>query len=168
MQHIKMIVALFVITLLIGGCTTSRSANVYTEGQAMKAEDVEEGIVESVEPATIRKDGTIVGSVGGSVLGGIAGSTAGGGKGKDLFAVAGIIIGGLLGHYLEQGLTDRDALKIVVKLNSGEKIVIVQEDDVVFQAGERVNVFSSRMDNTKRVSRIPGQGTMLPPPSSSL
>lgn len=163
---IAFVIALSITTLFSSGCTTSRSSNIYTEGQAMKAEDVEEGIVENVEPATIRKDGTIIGSAGGGILGGIAGSAAGGGKGKELFAVAGVIIGGLLGHFLEQGITDRDALKIVVKLNSGEKLVIVQEADVLFAPGERVNIFSSRMDNTKRVSKIMG-GETLPSPTSS-
>lgn len=150
----SMLILLVLATFLIGGCTTSRSTKVYTEGQALQAEDVEEGIVESVEPAVIRKDGTIVGQVGGAVIGGIAASTIGGGKGKQIATTGGVILGGLLGHFLEQGVTDRDALKIVVKLDNGEKLVIVQEADVPFQPNERVNVFSSRMDNTKRVSKI--------------
>ena len=154
MQTIKVIIALFIINLLLMGCVTSRSTNVYTEGQALEAEDVEEGVVESVEAATIRKDGTIVGSVGGSVIGGIAASGIGGGKGQAIATTGGIILGGLLGHLIEQGVTDRDALKVVVRLQSGKKIVIVQEADVTFQRGERVNVFSSRVDNTKRVAKL--------------
>jgi outer membrane lipoprotein SlyB len=138
----------------VGACTTSSSGRVYTDKGALQAEDVEEGIVESVELATIRKDGTIIGTAGGTVLGAIAGNTIGGGTGKQLASVGGAIIGGLLGHYFEQGVTDKNALKIVVKLASGEKIVIIQEDDVPFQKGEKVNIFSSRNDNTKRVSKF--------------
>lgn len=154
MQVTKVLMALATITFILTGCVTSRSTNVYTEGEALQAEDVEGGIVESVEPAMIRKDGTIVGSAGGAILGGIAASTVGGGKGKDLATTGGVILGGLLGHLVEQGVTDREALKIVVQLNSGKKIVVVQEADVSFQPGERVNVFSSRVDNTKRVSKM--------------
>jgi outer membrane lipoprotein SlyB len=154
MQILKIIVAISLITILIGGCTQDRSTKVYTTGQSLQAEDVEEGVVESVEPATIRKDGTIVGTAGGSIIGAIGGSTIGGGKGSEIAAVGGAIIGGLLGSLIEKGVTDQDALKIVVRLNSGKKIVIVQEADVIFQPGERVNVFSSRTDNTMRVSKL--------------
>ncbi|HHB92597.1 MAG TPA: glycine zipper 2TM domain-containing protein [Thioploca sp.] len=154
MRILKVIFTIFLITFLLGACTTSRSGRIYTERDALQAEDVEEGVVESVELATIRKDGTIVGTAGGTVLGAIAASTIGGGKGKQLASVGGAVIGGLLGHYFEQGITDRNALKIVVRLESGEKIVIIQEDDVLFEKNERVNVFSSRNNNTKRVSKF--------------
>ncbi|MDM8558930.1 glycine zipper 2TM domain-containing protein [Candidatus Parabeggiatoa sp. HSG14] len=172
MQIVKIIIAISITTLLFSGCMTSRSTNVYSDTQSLQAEDVEGGIVESVEAATIRQDGTIIGSAGGAILGGIGGSTIGGGTGKELASVAGVIIGGLLGHYIEQGVTDKGALKIVVRLDSGEKIVVVQEDDVAFQPGEKINVFSSRTDNTKRVSKIigfstPPGGTPIPPSSST-
>ncbi|MDM8569285.1 glycine zipper 2TM domain-containing protein [Thiotrichales bacterium HSG1] len=154
MRVVKLILAISLITFLLGACTNNRSGRIYNESDALQVEDVEEGMVESVELATIRKDGTIIGTAGGTILGGIAASTIGGGTGKQLAAVGGAIIGGLLGHYFEQGVTDRNALKVVVRLDSGEKVVIIQEDDVLFQKGERVNVFSSRNNNTKRVSKF--------------
>ena len=151
---VKIVLTISIITFLLGACTTSRSGRIYNESDALQVEDVEEGMVESVELATIRKDGSIIGTAGGTVLGGIAASTIGGGTGKQLATVGGAIIGGMLGHFFEQGITDRNALKIVVKLSSGEKVVIIQEDDVSFKKGERVNVFSSRNNNTKRVSKF--------------
>ena len=154
MPKIKIIIAIAIITFLMGGCTQDRSTKVYTAGESLQAEDVEEGVVESVEAATIRKDGSMVGTAGGGIIGAIGGSALGGGKGKEIAAVGGAIIGGLLGSLIEKGVTDQDALKIVVKLNSGQKIVIVQEADVIFQPGERVNVFSSRTNNTMRVSKL--------------
>ncbi|MFK5970358.1 MAG: glycine zipper 2TM domain-containing protein [Candidatus Marithrix sp.] len=154
MQILKIIFTISLITFLLGACTTSRSGRIYSEKDALQVEDVEEGVVESVELAMIRKDGTIIGTAGGTVLGAIAASTIGGGKGKQLASVGGAVIGGLLGHYFEQGITDRNALKIVVKLENGEKVVIIQEDDVLFEKNERVNVFSSRNNNTKRVSKF--------------
>lgn len=154
MQTVNYIIALSIAILLFAGCTPDRSSKIYTTSQALQAEDVEEGVVESVEEATIRKDGTIVGSGGGAIIGAIAASGIGGGKGSDIAAVAGAILGGVIGDKLEKGVTDRKAFKIVVKMDSGEKIVVVQQADVIFQAGERVNVFSSRVDNTKRVSKL--------------
>ncbi|MCK5523473.1 MAG: hypothetical protein KAI83_10105 [Thiomargarita sp.] len=154
MQTTKFIIALSIAIILLGGCTPDRSTKIYSSSQALQAEDVEEGIVESTEPATIRKDGTVMGTIGGGIIGAIAASTIGGGKGKQLATTGGFILGSILGELFEKGVTDRNALKIVVKLKSGEKIVVVQEADVSFQRGERVNVFSSRMDNTKRVSKL--------------
>jgi len=154
MQTIKFIIALSIAIILLGGCTPDRSTKIYSSSQALQAEDVEEGIVESTEPATIRKDGTVIGTVGGGMIGAIGASTIGGGKGSQIATIGGFILGSILGEMFEKGVTDRKALKIVVKLKSGEKIVVVQEADVSFQRGERVNVFSSRMDNTKRVSKL--------------
>ncbi len=154
MQMLKLILAISIITFLLGACTTSSSGRIYSAKDALQVEDVEEGVLESVELAMIRKDGTIVGTAGGTVLGAIAASTIGGGTGKQIATVGGAVIGGLLGHYFEQGITDKNALKLVIKLDSGEKVVIIQEADVSFQKGERVNVFSSRNNNTKRVSKL--------------
>ncbi|RKZ40174.1 MAG: hypothetical protein DRQ49_09250 [Gammaproteobacteria bacterium] len=154
MQTIKIIIALSIAIILLGGCVPDRSTKIYTSGEALQAEDVDEGVVESTEPATIRKDGTVIGTIGGAVIGGIAASTLGGGKGRDIFTTGGIILGSMLGDLFEKGVSDQNAFKIVVKLDSGQKIVVVQKADVTFEKGERVNVFSSRMNNTKRVSKF--------------
>jgi len=138
--------------LLLGACSPGKSTKVFTENEALQAQEVEEGIVESVQPAIIREDGTIVGTVGGAVIGGIAGSGVGGGRGQDIATAVGVIIGGALGTLFEQGITDRDALKIVVRLDTGRKIAIVQEADVQFQPGERVNIINNY--ETIRVSKI--------------
>ena len=159
MQITKIILAISLITFMFGACTQSRSSKVYTEDQAMQGEDVESGIVENVEKVTLRKDGTIVGTAGGSVIGGIAGSTIGGGKGKVLATAAGVIIGGVLGSWLETAVTDREALKLIIRLDNGQKVAIVQEADIPFRAGERVNVLTSRNDYTKRVSKITSSNT---------
>ncbi len=156
MQTVKILIALLTAILLFGGCSTSdRSTKVYTSKEALQAEDVQEGVVESLEPAIIRKDGTVIGPGGGGVIGGIAGSTIGSGKASQIASVAGSMVGIWLGDLIEKGVTDQKALKIVVKLSNGQKIVIVQKDDVLFEQGERVNVFSSRVNNTKRVSKLP-------------
>jgi outer membrane lipoprotein SlyB len=154
MQIVKFILVIATVTLMLSGCSTGKSTKIYTEDQALQYQDVEKGTVESVEPAIIRKDGTIVGTVGGAVLGGLAGSTVGGGRGSDIATAAGVIIGGALGSLFEQGITDRGALKIIVVLDDGGTMAIVQEDDVSFQPGERVNILTSHTDYTKRVSKL--------------
>lgn len=154
MKNFTIITLLITTTLLLGACAPDRSTKIYTSAQALQAEDVEEGVVESVQEAKIRKEDTPVGSIAGAAIGGIAASGIGGGKGSAIASVAGAVVGGFLGDKAEKLVTDKKAYKIVVKLDSGQKIVVVQQADVPFQPGERVNVFSSRVDNTKRVSKL--------------
>jgi len=154
MKNFTIITLLITTTLLLGACAPDRSTKIYTSAQALQAEDVEEGVVESVQEAKIRKEGTPVGSIAGAAIGGIAASGIGGGKGSAIASIAGAVIGGFIGDKAEKLVTDKKAYKIVVKLDSGQKIVVVQQADVPFQPGERVNVFSSRVDNTKRISKL--------------
>jgi len=146
-------IVLIALCVITGGCAKSKSSRIYTESEALQAASVEAATVISVEEAVLRKDGMIVGSASGAVLGGIGGSGVGGGTGQNLAVAAGVLIGGILGHYAEQGLSDRKAFKIIVKLDKGDSFAIVQEADVVFTAGERVYVITNRSDGIKRVSK---------------
>lgn len=155
MQIVKFILAIATVTFMLSGCTNnSTSTKVIHESDALTSYDVEKGTIESVELAILRKDGSIIGIASGAAIGGIAGHTVGGGHGRDIATVAGVVIGGALGRLFEQGITDKGALKIVVVLDSGQTIAIVQEDDVPFRPGERVNILTSNTDYTKRVSKI--------------
>ncbi|MGB5446025.1 MAG: hypothetical protein WBM99_11030 [Psychromonas sp.] len=136
------------------GCTKSKSSKIYTESEALQAASVEAATVISVEDAILRKDGMIVGTASGAILGGIAASTVGGGTGRNLAVAAGVLLGGILGNYAEQGLSDRKASKIIVQLDSGDSFAIIQEADVVFTAGERVYIITNRSDGIKRVSKM--------------
>ncbi|WP_372883318.1 hypothetical protein [Psychromonas sp.] len=148
--------SVILITLLVfsGGCAKSKSSRIYTESEALQAASVEAATVISVEDAILRKDGMIVGTASGAILGGIGGRGVGGGTGQNLAMAAGVLIGGILGHYAEQGLSDRKASKIIVKLDTGDSFAIVQEADVVFTPGERVYVITNRSDGIKRVSKM--------------
>ena len=51
--------------------------------------------------------------------------------------------GAVAGRAIEQGVTSKDALEIIVKLDSGELRAIVQEADLTFKPGDRVRLVSS-------------------------
>lgn len=67
--------------VLLGGCASSKSGDVYTRDQARREQTVRMATVESVREVLMEGTKSPVGTVAGAAVGGIAGSTMGGGKG---------------------------------------------------------------------------------------
>ncbi|NDP41779.1 MAG: glycine zipper 2TM domain-containing protein [Aromatoleum sp.] len=137
---------------LVAGCAPERSGDVYQRGEALRAQSVEFGTIESLRPVRIDGGQSGVGTVGGAVLGGIAGSTIGGGRGSTAGAVAGAILGGIVGSAVEKDVTKANGVEVTVRLDSGRMVAIVQEGSGdEFRPGDRVRVTSDGY--TTRVTR---------------
>lgn len=128
--------------LLLAGCASSRSGEVYTRDQARREMSVRTGVVESVRPVTIEGTKTPVGAGAGAVVGGIAGSTLGRGRGATVGSVIGAVGGGLAGAAIEEQVTKKDGVEITVRLDDGSLRAYVQEATEAFRPGERVRVLS--------------------------
>ena len=138
--------------LALGGCAPTRSGDVYQRGEALRAQSVDFGTIESLRPVMIEGGQSGVGVVGGAALGGIAGSTVGGGTGQVAAAVAGAILGGIAGSAIEKDVTKANGVELTVRLDSGRIVAIVQEGSgAEFRPGDRVRVTSDGY--TTRVSR---------------
>ncbi|MCA3000196.1 MAG: hypothetical protein ING75_16515 [Rhodocyclaceae bacterium] len=86
----------------------------------------------------------------GATLGGIAGQSIGNGNGRILAGIAGAAIGGISGKNACKP-KPRVGLELLIKLNDGKQIVVVQERDGDFFAGDKVRVIEgSRL----RVARV--------------
>ena len=107
----------------------------------------------SVTPVTIQDDGTGQGVVLGGVAGGFAGSTIGSGSGSTLGAVAGALGGAALGHLAEKKLKNKNGLEIRVHKPDGTIISVVQEADVMFFAGDRVDILTAPKGTTRIVKK---------------
>lgn len=138
--------------LVMAGCASSRSGEVYSRDQARRAQTVQLGTVEFVKSVQIEGTKSGLGTAAGGIAGGIAGSTIGGGRGSTLAALGGAIVGAVAGTAGEEALTRRDGLEITVKLDSGGVIAAVQEADVMFAVGDRVRVLTGP-DGTVRVTK---------------
>jgi outer membrane lipoprotein SlyB len=146
------VAAALVAAALVAGCAPERSGDVYQRGEALRAQTVEFGTLESLRPVQIEGRQTGVGTVGGAALGGLAGSTVGGGNGSIAGAVVGAIIGGVVGSAVEKDVTKAQGFELTVRLDSGRIIAVVQEGSgAEFQPGDRVRVTSDGY--TTRVSR---------------
>ncbi len=131
------------ISLVASGCATqSSSSAVYRADETQREQTVRMATVESVRKVMIQRDSKGIGVIGGAVVGGLAGSSAGGGRGQDIATVLGAIGGMVAGQAIENQANQREGLEIIVKYDSGETRVIVQEADVDVKAGDRVRVIS--------------------------
>jgi outer membrane lipoprotein SlyB len=140
MQLIKLLIILLSI-LMIAGCPASKSGSVYSREQARQTQYVETGRVVEVREVLLEGTKSDVGSLGGAAIGGIAGSNIGGGRGAAIATILGAIAGGVAGAMVEEGVTQKTALEIVVRLDSGRTIAVVQtEDEITFQPNEPVRV----------------------------
>lgn len=100
------------------------------------------GTVDSVRPVTLPGKDSGAGALVGAVAGGIGGAEIGKGRGSAVGAVIGTVAGSLARAALEDHLTRREALEIIVELDStGELRAITQETGAdTFQRGERVRL----------------------------
>ncbi|PHV11380.1 hypothetical protein [Chitinimonas sp. BJB300] len=135
--------------LLLTGCASDRSANVYNPSEAMSESRVRTGVVESVRPVKIQSDSDL-GKIIGAIIGGVAaGGNVGKGKGSIVSGTIGAAVGGAAGNAIGKQANSKDALEIVLQMDSGEVISIVQEPDVPMAVGQKVRVISQG-----RVSRV--------------
>jgi outer membrane lipoprotein SlyB len=144
---------LMVLATVLSGCVSSKAGDVYSRDQARTEQSVRLGTIDAVREVQIEGTKSGVGAVAGGVTGGIAASTIGHGTGSAVAAAVGAIAGGLAGSAAEEGLTKSAGLEIIVKLDSGQSIAVVQAVDAstTFQPGDRVRVLSGQ--GITRVSR---------------
>ena len=135
--------AALAVVLSVAGCATPVGPGYYHRGEAMRAQSVEMGVVESVRPVALGGPDTGVGTVGGAALGGLAGSDAGHGAGQAAAIIGGAILGGIVGNAVERDANRRPGLELTVRLDSGRMIAVVQDDSgEPFRPGDRIRVLS--------------------------
>ncbi|CAD6527879.1 Outer membrane lipoprotein pcp [Paraburkholderia hiiakae] len=139
-------------SLALSACEAPTSGSTFTPAQAQQVMVVELGAVEAVRPVTIQPGPTGIGAITGGALGGIAaGSNIGRGTGSVAAGIGGAVLGGAAGNAVEQRVTRRAGLEIVVRLDSGQLMSVVQDADQQFVPGDRVRVLLG--NNSVRVTR---------------
>lgn len=139
----KTAIAVAALAATLAGCQTRESANVYGKHEAGREQLVRFATVEAVRNVRIQGSQSGIGGAAGGIVGGIAGSSVGQGRGSAVGAVLGGVAGGVAGNTIENRVTEKDALEITVRLDSGELRAIVQEADVPLQPGQRVRLLTS-------------------------
>ena len=142
-MKVKTTILAAALAMVLAGCITHESGNVYSKHEAGREQTVRMATVDSVRKVMLEGSQSGLGAAAGGAVGGIAGSQAGHGAGSSVAAVLGGVAGGVAGNVLENKATSHDALEITVRLDSGEMRAIVQEADQQFTPGQRVRLLSS-------------------------
>jgi len=138
--------ALFSVLLLLSACMPeSRSGNVYSRDQARTSHSVYYGTILRVEEVVL--EGTQTGA--GTIAGGVMGSAVGSGAGRTIATAGGAILGGMAGSAIEKGATTTTGVELEVELDSGELLLVVQEQDTLYRVGDRVRVIKDARGTTR-------------------
>jgi outer membrane lipoprotein SlyB len=134
-------VALIALLSLSAGCTFPSSKRVVPSARANVMQTIQTGIVESVREVVIEGQKTNLGMYGGGLIGGAAASGVGQGYGTALASATAAVGGAIIGQATEELATRKRAQEIVVRLDSGQTVVITQPTpDGQFREGDRVRV----------------------------
>jgi len=145
------ITALLACVLMIAACT-SQTGSSYSRNETREPMTVELGVVKQLNDALIEDDPQGLGTLAGGVVGGILGSAFGGGSGRTFAIAGGALAGALAGTGVEKAARTKSAQEIMVELDSGRTIVVVQQldNDEILAVGDRVRVLSA-YDGSARV-----------------
>lgn len=133
---------------MMTGCA-SYKAQTYNSNQAMQPMRVKYATVLEIREVEIQGQSTGTGAGSGAALGGIAGYTSGSRAGV-AGAVAGAVVGGLAGAGIEHVAQKKTGIEITYRLENGEVMALVQEQDDKnpIGVGDRVRIiegsFSAR------------------------
>jgi outer membrane lipoprotein SlyB len=134
------------------GCATYDGAQNYSVREERGIQSVTYGTVQSVRPVRIDENGAPVGTIAGAAVGGILGSQVGHGAGRGVGAVLGAVGGGLAGNAIEHSVTQHEGEEIVVRLDNGSTIAVVQGGSQNLRPGDRVQVLNG--GRGARVERV--------------
>lgn len=137
---------------LAGGCANPDGPRDYSNREERSLESVSYGTVESVRTVRIDENGAPVGTIAGAAVGGILGSQVGHGSGSVLGAVVGAVGGGLAGNAIEHKANEHEGEEIVVRLDNGSSVAVVQGGSAYLRPGDRVRVLNG--GRSARVERV--------------
>lgn len=135
--------SLLAITMLAlaAGCASGGPGN-YARSEARVVQTVAHGTVESVRMVRLTEDRPIVGTIAGAAIGGLLGNSIGHGNGRAAATVIGAVGGGIAGNAIERHVGSEDGQEIIVRLDDGTAIAVVQAGIRGFEPGQRVRVLT--------------------------
>ena len=139
------VIGLFLVFFL-SGCASSLEGGVYSRDEARQTQTVEYGQVDEVRPVIIEGTQSGIGAAVGGATGAIAGSgVSSGDRESRLGAVLIGTAGAVVGDRIEESMTRAQGLEMIVTLDSGRVVSVVQEVSSVdeFAPGQRVKLLGS-------------------------
>lgn len=103
------------------------------------------GAIESIREIAHDGDGSGLGAVAGGVVGAVLGNQVGGGRGKSAATLLGGIGGAVAGHQIEKSQKKRFTYEIVVRFDDGTSQVLTQETAPSWRLGDRVKLVNGTL-----------------------
>jgi len=153
---IRRTTGVMVIACSLAACVApTPPGGTYSRRDVQRAWNIEQAIVADVVEVAIDGHATGLGSVGGGAIGWSLGRTVGHGHSDASFVAAsvGAVAGAIAGEQIEKSVRTQRGYEIVVNLDKGGSIAIVQPADQTFAPGEKVRVYTRR-DGSARVAKI--------------
>lgn len=146
---------LLMVGLLVAGCTYSPLSRAPRSGGGAinTALTIERGEVIEATAITLPGDATPIGLYGGGYVGHATGRTFGDGGGSRVAGAVGGLVGAVAGEAIEKKAREKDGQELVVLLDNGKEIAVVQVAEPAFSAGDRVRVLM-RPNGYARVSPL--------------
>ncbi len=133
--------ALFLLTLLLGGCQNNISPDTYSVGSVGQVNRAVRGVVISARPVNVSGSQSGIGGGAGALAGGAAGSMIGGNAAVNVIgAVGGAVAGGVLASVAEEASTRQSGIEYVVQAENGALLTVVQGINSAFSTGQKVIV----------------------------
>ena len=139
-----LIAAVFVPAVALTAACASYGPQDYSTREARTIENVAYGTVVSARPVRLNENQAGVGTVGGAAVGGLLGSAVGHGSGSLAATVLGAVGGGLAGNAIERNATTQNGEEVVVRMDNGQTIAVVQGGWQDFASGQRVQIVTGR------------------------
>lgn len=98
------------------------------------------GVVDSIREITQPGEGSGLGAVAGGVVGAILGHQVGGGTGKKIATVAGAAGGAYAGHQIEKSQRKTTRYEVIVRMNDGSSRSVMLDMVPGWQVGEHVRI----------------------------
>lgn len=146
----KRIASLFVCCIIFAGCAAQpTSPKVYRGSEALRTGSAEVVTVVRVRQVTIADtDGVASANTGvpgviGALVGGVLGARViGNGNGRYLAGAMSGTVSAVLAQAAAKHMSRRDGVEVIVRKEDGRQIVVAQDADQRFQAGEQVYLVS--------------------------
>ena len=103
------------------------------------------GTVSDVRTVKVKGEGTGVGAVAGGVLGAVVGHQIGGGRGKDVATIAGAAGGAYAGHQVEKNVRSKTQYQVVVTLDNGTSRTFTYGTATAYKVGDKVRVVNNAL-----------------------
>ena len=140
--------------LVMAGCAAKDlGGNVYMREHVRSAQTVKTGTIASVKPVHIQGTRSGIGAISGAALGAVLGSAVGSGTGRSIAQVGGAVAGTYAGSRVEEGMTAHNGWELIVDLDNGTSVAIVQSATEKWSQGERIRVLEAD-DGTVRVTKM--------------